>query len=251
MDPDYAAAYADLYRTHWWWRAREDLVTRVIGGIQRETSWRSALDVGCGDALFLPALAQFADDVEGLEPDGSLISARAAQEYRIHVCELDSEFRPDGPYDLITMLDVLEHLADPVSALSRCREMLSPAGHLVITVPALNSLWTSHDDLNRHQRRYTRRSLAREIEEAGLSLIRSRYFFHWLVLPKWLIARGEKLSESPLHSVAAPPPRRNRALFRLSRLEQVLAGPFPGLPGTSVLALCSGTPSSAGTYAGP
>ena len=50
MDPDYAAAYADLYRTHWWWRAREDLVTRAILDIQGETKWHRALDVGCGDA---------------------------------------------------------------------------------------------------------------------------------------------------------------------------------------------------------
>lgn len=63
-------------------------------------------------------------------------------------------------YSLILMLDVLEHLEDPVGALQHAVDLLTPEGTLLITVPAFMALWTNHDVLNHHLTRYTKRSFS-------------------------------------------------------------------------------------------
>ncbi|MGB5525439.1 MAG: class I SAM-dependent methyltransferase [Gemmatimonadota bacterium] len=234
MDPDYLARYAELYRGHWWWRARETLVVEKIRRMAPVTGWERALDIGCGDGLFLPELSRFAETVEGLEAEESTVAADTSRRYKIHIGRLDERFRPGTVYDLVSMLDVLEHILDAPSALASCRQLMAPKGVLVLTVPAFQGLWTSHDDLNLHQLRYTRRGLCSLVEEAGFEVSESRYFFHWLIAPKWIVARVERILGSRLHQAKTPPQILNSLLYGLSRLEQSLLGPFRWLPGTSI-----------------
>ena len=133
------------------------------------------------------------------------------------------------------MLDVLEHIEEPLPALKRAREVMSPGGVLLITVPAFQALWTSHDDLNHHFVRYTRRDLARLVEEAGFAVAESRYFFHWMVGPKWVVGRAERVMGNRLHQAETPPHIVNGFLYGFSRFEQVALSPFRWLPGSSAL----------------
>jgi hypothetical protein len=112
---------------------------------------------------------------------------------------------------------------------------MARGGILLLTVPAFECLWTSHDDLNHHHARYTRRELIRLVSEAGFETLESRYFFHWLVLPKWLIAWTERVLGRRVHDPATPPCILNRFLHTLSRVEQVALRPLGWLPGTSIL----------------
>ena len=235
MDPEYGSRYSELYRSHWWWRAREVLITRTIRRIVPATGWQRILDVGCGDGLFLPQLSQFAETVEGLEVEESLVSRDSMRRYTIHVGELDERFRPSAPYDLISMMDVLEHIPDSRTALDSCREMLTPNGVLLLTVPALQCLWTSHDDVNQHQLRYTLGGLRSLVEEAGFAVAESRYFFHWLVGPKWVVGKAERVMGNRLHQAETPPRILNGFLYGFSRFEQVALSPFRWLPGSSAL----------------
>jgi SAM-dependent methyltransferase len=234
MDADYASGYAELYRSHWWWRAREALVTQKIAQLVPAEGWRRALDIGCGDGLFLPQLSRFAETVEGLEVEGRLVSEDAARRYSIHIGALDERFAPAAPYEFISMLDVLEHIAQPLPALRRCREIMAPQGILVLTVPAFRALWTSHDELNRHYARYTRRELIRLVNEAGFDAIESRYFFHWLVLPKWVVRQAERVLGPHVHHPGIPPHFVNRVLHAFSRIERRIFKPLGWMPGTSI-----------------
>lgn len=236
MDPAYAAHYAELQEKHWWWRARERFVVDALDRSSPPEGWKRALDIGCGPGLFLEVLKDFAREVEGLEPDPSLAAVAEAR-HRVHVQPFDQTFRPVVTYDLITMLDVLEHLPEPVAALRHVGKLLDDAGSLVLTVPAHPLLWTSHDELNHHYRRYTRRALALELEEAGLRVTDARHFFHWVVAPKVAQRALEAVREREPTPPRLPPVWLNRTLELLSRTEQVVSRHLPIPIGTSILSV--------------
>jgi 2-polyprenyl-3-methyl-5-hydroxy-6-metoxy-1,4-benzoquinol methylase len=76
------------------------------------------------------------------------------------------------------MLDVLEHMDQPEVDLTLAMTMLRPAGLVMVTVPAFQLVWTAHDDLNHHRRRYTSTSLTELVHGAGAHVDSMRYFFH-------------------------------------------------------------------------
>lgn len=237
MDASYAAHYGDLYRRHWWWRAREALVLRTLRRLRAGRGPGRILDVGCGDGLFFERLAELGE-VEGIEPDASLISPGSPYADRITVAPFDERFQPGRRYSLVLMLDVLEHLADAEGALRHARSLLEPGGRLVITVPAFGWLWTHHDELNRHYLRYTRATFAAVAARAGLRVDETRYFFHWTV-PGKLAVRAKERVLGPGGPERVPPAPLNRALYLLSRAEQLAARAIPLPFGTSLLAVCS------------
>jgi 2-polyprenyl-3-methyl-5-hydroxy-6-metoxy-1,4-benzoquinol methylase len=249
VDPEYARRYRELYERHWWWRAREQFVLEVVRRQLPAGAPRSILDVGCGDGLLFDRLAEFGE-VQGVESDPSLVGSANPHRHRIHIGPFDASFAPGKRYSLILMLDVIEHLPDPASALRRAVDLLEPDGLLVVTVPAFLLLWTTHDDLNHHFTRYTRHRFAMLARAAGVRVIRAEYFFHWL-FPAKLAAR---LGEAVLHPRPAPPriPPSwiNEWLFRLSRLEQRLLTPL-GLPFGSSLLVVGRRPTATPAAARP
>jgi 2-polyprenyl-3-methyl-5-hydroxy-6-metoxy-1,4-benzoquinol methylase len=237
MDAQYVARYRELYERHWWWRARERLILDVLRARRPAGGWRTILDVGCGDGLFFGALAQLGgvELVEGVEPAEALISRDGPHACRIHVVPFDASFDPGRRYSLLLMLDVLEHLPDPVAALRHALTLLEPDGMLLATVPAFVALWTRHDELNHHYTRYDKRSFRELAHAAGLRVDDARYFFHWTAMAKL----GERLVEAIVPGPPSPPrlpPRLlNAALYALSRFEQRLTGAFPLPFGSSLL----------------
>ena len=238
MDDAYGRRYADLYRRHWWWRAREETIVEVLAGLRPDAHWGAVLDIGCGDGLFFDRLSVLGE-VEGVEPDAGLVSDDGPWRDRIHVRPFDASFDTGRRYGLIVMLDVLEHLADPVRALRHARSLLAPGGRMVLTVPAFRVLWTRHDEINHHVTRYTRAGLVRQARRAGLEVSEARYFFHWLFPVKLAVRAKERLLGAGDTLPAVPPRWINAAAYRLSRLEAAVATPL-GLPfGTSLLAVLS------------
>ena len=236
MENEYGQAYKRLYREHWWWRAREEFLIRVIEGLGLPPN-PNILDLGCGDGLFFDRLSQFGGTIEGLESDASLVSPETTERYKIHIGPLDQSFAPNKRYTLILMLDVLEHLQDPKASLKHAVELLEPGGRLVLTVPAFRCLWTNHDDMNHHYTRFTKRSLSPVAEFANLRIERSQYFFHWLVPLKMAVRLKERLIKSPPKPPIIPSPMINRAMLKLSLLEQFIFGTFSPPMGTSLLAV--------------
>jgi len=237
MKPEYARRYRELYRAHWWWRARERVLLDVIRELTPKGVRHSILDVGCGDGLFFGALAPFGD-VEGVEPDLTVLGERAV-DGRIHVSPFDDRFEPGRRYSLILLLDVLEHLRDPAAALRRARELLEPQGRIVITVPAFRWLWSGHDVINEHLTRYTRASLGALADSADLELRSSRYFFHWTVPVKLALGGVERIRRMPGRPPAVPPAWLNRLLYAVSRGEERLLAPLNLPLGTSLLAIAA------------
>jgi SAM-dependent methyltransferase len=220
MDSDYAHAYAGLYLRHWWWRAREDYLVRILREELPCRTGNTILDVGCGGGLFFKRLSEFGE-VDGVETDTSMKTGREEIDGRIHWGMLDT-YRTDKRYDVILFLDVLEHVNNPEDLLQGGVRLLKTNGIVVATVPAFRALWTSHDQMNDHLERYTKSRLERVARSAGLRAYRMRYFYHWLCLAKLLVRAREALGSTSAKLPKVPPMPINRFLYLLSRAEQVL-----------------------------
>jgi SAM-dependent methyltransferase len=183
MKEDYAQRYGDLQRWHWWFRGRERIIASVLRRELRAPTPRTILSVGCGPAEGLQWLAPFAGaegKVIGLDLD--LLHAHSLPEgVQFVVGTLEKPPLDNKSFDAILALDVLEHIERDVEGLSEVARLLKPGGLLLITVPALPSLWGGQDLVNEHRRRYTKRSLTRLFDAAGLSGYRVGYFNTFLL----------------------------------------------------------------------
>lgn len=243
MDSAYGQEYHELYRRHWWWRSRERLILERLSELQPADGWGRILDVGCGDGLFFDELSRLGD-VDGVEPDAALVTPGGRWRDRITVQPFDASFSPAHRYRLILFLDVLEHIEHPDVALRYAASLLEPEGYVVITVPASMRLWSSHDVLNRHFRRYERDELAELVRGAGLEVRDVRHAFHWAYPVKRVAHFVERLFPAQPRPPRVPPGLVNRAFFALTRIEQV-ASRGTRIPFGSSLVLVAGLPQGA------
>lgn len=236
MDADYGARYAELYRRHWWWRAREELLERLIARCLAGASAGDILDFGCGDGLFFPVLARFGTP-HGIEPDARLLDPAGPWRARIRTEALVPDPAELARYGLIVTLDVLEHIAEPAPVVQELARRLRPGGWFIATVPAFQALWTTHDDINHHVMRYRVPELEALVRSAGLEVVESRYFFAALAVAKWGVARAERVLRPVPRPAGLPPAPINALALAVSRLEQRLLGDAHPPFGSSALVI--------------
>lgn len=243
MEPQYGRQYRELFLRHWWWRAREEALVRVLRRRRGSGGRLRILDVGCGDGLFFPRLAEFGE-VEGVEPDRELIDPTGMHASKIYAAPFDRNFQPGKRYDLLLMLDVLEHLDDAPQALACAYSLLESRGALLLTVPAFRSIWTNHDVLNQHRTRYRRKTLFPMLRNAGFSILESNYWFQWTFPVKFAVRLFEKIFHSQPSLPKIPVNWINRFLYGVSRLEQETLG-AGGIPfGSTLMVYCIRDPES-------
>jgi SAM-dependent methyltransferase len=226
--------------THWWYRARRDILADYLSRYAALPAGARVLEIGCGTGHNLPMLARFGE-VDAIEIDDT---ARAHASERLGkpvgtapLPELAGVER--GRYDLVAVLDVVEHVEDDVAALKAMAEALKPGGRILITVPAHQWMWSAHDVVNHHKRRYSKRTLLAALDAAGLRAERLRWF-NSLLFPLAVAARfaGKLLGKDD--SDDSPPARPLNALFqRVFALERHLVGRVPLPPGLSIIVLAA------------
>src|SRR5437588_10621500 len=172
--------YSIMYEVeehHWWFVGRRRIIERFVAAVCREIGKRKPhiLDVGCGTGANLQMLAKHGAS-EGVDVSSEALQfchARGLSKVKQGAAEsLPFE---DASFDLVTGLDVVEHLDDDVAGLREMRRVLRPGGRAILFVPAFMFLWGVQDDISHHRRRYTRAELNDAIERAGLSVDRSTY----------------------------------------------------------------------------
>lgn len=224
--------------THWWYRARREI---LFDYLTREAALpRDAriLEIGCGTGHNLPMLARFGS-VEAIEIDPvarGIASERLGKPVSAApLPELPGIER--GAYDLIAVLDVVEHIEDDVAALKAMRDCLKPGGKILITVPAHQWMWSAHDVVNHHHRRYSKASLGSAISAAGLGHNGLRYF-NSLLFPLAAAARVAGRMTGRDDSDDSPPPKALNTLFEtIFGWERHLVGRMPLPPGVSIVTL--------------
>jgi SAM-dependent methyltransferase len=240
MDRNYELQTHQAEDRHWWYRGRRTVLEGVIDELRLPARAR-ILDAGCGSGRNMVELARHGT-VTGIEL--SPTSVELARERKIgEVVEgslLEMPFEA-GSFDFGASLDVIEHLEDDVGALRELRRVIAPGGALLITVPAYGWLWSGHDEINHHYRRYTRQSLAAAAEEAGWESVRTTYF-NSVLLPVAIVLRvldrfSRKTTESSL-DLWVPPEPVNWLLERPLALEATVIGHRGRIPaGLSLLTL--------------
>jgi SAM-dependent methyltransferase len=224
--------------THWWFRGRRAFLERLLGTLNLPEQSTRLLEVGCGTGGNLALLQQFGrlDAVE-FDP-AARVAAEAKAGFPIGFCELPSRIdAAEKSYDVVALLDVLEHVDEDVNSLKAVAAKAREGGYVVITVPAHPWLWSAHDDVHHHKRRYTRRTLKQTIAQAGLSL-ESIGAFNMLLLPAALAQRAAKrLLGDRSADDRMPPAPINRLLTRIFMMERHFAGRVPLPIGLSLFAV--------------
>lgn len=235
---------AELDQDHWWFLARRRILASVIRRFVVPGPDARILEIGCGTGHNLPMLKQFGQ-VDGCEMDpvardlAALRSGRPVVDARLP----DLTAVPEQHYDLIALLDVLEHVEDDAAALKAIRSRLRPGGALLLTVPANPWMWSAHDVTHHHFRRYSKRRLGRLFAEAGFDA-RLHTHFNTLLFPLIAFARGAaKLLRRQESDDSLPSAPVNAALNRFFGWEASMIGRAPMPFGVSLLAVL--TPSAA------
>jgi 2-polyprenyl-3-methyl-5-hydroxy-6-metoxy-1,4-benzoquinol methylase len=227
---------------HWWYRGRRTILAEYLKRAANLPQGARLLEVGCGTGHNLPMLARFGT-VDAIEIDAA---SREIASRRLGRPVLDAPLPvlsgiERGAYDLVAVLDVIEHVEDDVAALRAISECLGPSGKILITVPAHQWMWSMHDVVNHHYRRYSRAGLAKALAAAGLKSERLHYF-NSLLFPLAVANRAFAKLTGKQDSDDAPPPGPVNSLFeRAFSLERHAIGRVQLPIGLSLLTLASPT----------
>ena len=241
MEKDFYLQYASVEDKHWWFVARRQIIQQVIQKLNLPKN-AQILEAGCGTGGNLQMLSRHGQ-VSAMELEE--IACQLANQRQVTQVKRGS--LPDNipftlQYDLILILDVIEHLDDDLSAIKALYYKLKPGGYLLITVPAYRFLWSEHDDINHHKRRYRLKGLKQVVKKAGYELNYGSYFNTFLfpvvaivrVLAKLLPKQNNNQLSSDL---VVPSKPVNQILKWLFASERYLINKFPLPFGVSVLIL--------------
>jgi SAM-dependent methyltransferase len=244
MDHNTYRRMAEIQDRHWWYEGRRAILRSVIGRLGLPRSAR-ILEAGSGTGANLRMLSEFGD-VKGFEPDDfARDTARA-------VAGVDTPrgFLPDdvpyaGPFDLVCAFDVIEHVEKDAESLKALCALTAPGGYAVFTVPAFMFLWSRHDEVNHHFRRYRRPQFRALLAGAGYE-VRFISYYNFALFPvvagvrlarRFLkIGGGEADDAMPRHGLVN---NALRAVFAVDR-HLLALGPLPF--GVSIIAVCRRPP---------
>jgi SAM-dependent methyltransferase len=200
------------------------MISRLVSKLKKDAS---ILEVGCSGGALLRALSQ-----KGYRN----LSGIDISETAIELCRkrgVGNAFVMDGSrlkfsndeFDAVIVSDVLEHIEDEASALAEWARVLKARGKIIVFVPAFSFLWSDHDEVNHHYRRYTSWALARLLEDNGFDVAKSSYWDIALFLPAALVRVFRNFffkSKSRRDQFYRISPLANRLLANLLRLENSL-----------------------------
>jgi len=240
MEREYEKQTHQAEDRHWWYRGRRDVLRGVVESLQMPVPAR-ILDAGCGSGRNMVDLADYGA-LTGIEL--SPTSVALARERRVGEIVEGSITQmpfPDQSFDLAVCLDVIEHLEDDLAALAELRRVVAPGGALLVTVPAYQWLWSHHDVINHHHRRYNTSTLLAACQSSGWECELSTHF-NSLLLPVAIILRAlDRVTPQATNSsldLWVPPAPLNWLLRQPLELESRMINAGRRIPaGLSLLAL--------------
>ena len=164
--------------SHWWFVGRrlilESFLRQILSALGNENSALKILDVGCGTGANLEMLAQFGA-AEGVDVSDEALEFCRAKGLKTHKGLAEKLPFTDESFNLVTALDVVEHLDDDVAGLKEMHRVLKSGGRTLIFVPAFMWLWGVQDDISNHRIRYTKKQIVERLEKAGFEIERATY----------------------------------------------------------------------------
>ncbi len=222
--------------SHWWFLGRRKIIEKILKYFYNNKKKNYILEIGCGSGGNLLMLSRYGQ-VYGIEPDKE--SREYAKARNVGVIK-DGTLPDNIPYkkkfDLIFLLDVIEHLDDDEKALKSLQKYLKTDGKIIITVPAYQFLWSSHDEVNFHKRRYKLKKLTTKLKNNGYQILYSSYFntflFPIIAFIKILNKHG-KIKKS--NDIKPIPSLFNKLLFFIFSSERFFMPQISFLFGISII----------------
>lgn len=240
MDPHSYRRMAEIQETHWWYEGRRRILRAVIGRLGLPEQAR-ILEAGSGTGANLRMLAAFGT-VNGFEPDEfARATARSMAGMDTPPGFLPDDVPYEGPFDLVSAFDVIEHVDRDAESLAALCRLTAPGGYAVFTVPAFMFLWSRHDEVNHHYRRYRRADFAALLTAAGYEVEFISYY-NFCLFPLVAAVRlarrllglkgGEADDALPRFKVV------NRLLLAVFAAERHVLGRMALPFGVSIIAVC-------------
>lgn len=221
--------YERMYRfedRYWWFVARRHLITSLLETLYPREGRLHILDIGCGTGKMLDELAPFGH-VVGADFAPEALQFCVTRGVGADLARADARRLPfaDASFDVVTAMDIVEHIDDDKAASCEIFRVLKPGGRLLVTVPAFPSLWSEHDEALHHYRRYTVPRLKDLFQRVGLAVDKVSYTVTTLFPAIWVFRqvsnllpkkRPEEEKKANLVNFSGPV---NAALLALSQWE--------------------------------
>lgn len=224
MEKSLYTDYRRLEETHWWFVGRQKIIAQLLQDKTISRPIRNALDIGCGTGFCTSLVIPMADSVSCVEMADEMIEVLEKNgQLRIVQGEWP-DVALDQTFSLVTMFDSLEHIKDDRAALKKVESVLEPGGVLLLTVPAYSFLWSEHDDISHHYRRYTKEQMRAAISgSTGLTILRLTYFSTFFFVPIVLfrLIKNAFGLHTKVSDVLTMPKMLNGAMSWLFALERI------------------------------
>jgi ubiquinone/menaquinone biosynthesis C-methylase UbiE len=226
---EYSKMYA-LEKENWWFVGKRELVVSLFKQMNTVKNPKM-LDIGCGTGIISEELSEFGD-LTAIDASDSALKYCSGRGFKTVKMDAEKMKFNKNSFDVVFMLDVLEHFSDDASVLNQISKILKKNGIVIITVPAFKSLWSNHDVVLAHRRRYEKGEL-RKILKKNFQIIKMIYWNSFLFFPAFL-------AKILIHDLGLKKlnPVINRMLITLLRFENYLISKNINLPfGVSIVCI--------------
>jgi SAM-dependent methyltransferase len=229
---------AKLDAKHWWFTARRRILDGVIERIVRPPNGARILELGAGTGHNLAMMSRYGQvEASELDPVARDLASERLGRPVVEAALPDLSMFPADSYDLVALLDVLEHVPDDKNSLRAIYQLLKPGGALLLTVPINPWMWSAHDVAHHHHRRYRKQEIRQLAEDSGYSIDLLSPFNSLLFPPIAAVRLLGKLTGKDDSDDAMPSPFVNKVLDGVFGLERSLIGRVPMPFGVSLVAV--------------
>lgn len=224
MDKPLYRLFFQIQKKHWWFVAKKEIVLDFIHKYLQNTNRPKILDIGCGSGLMLNSL-EMIGQVSGMDMSDDAISFSK----EIFSGQIEKGFLPanipypENNFNLIIALDIIEHVEDDLEALINIRARMTEDGIAIFTVPACMLLWSEHDVINEHKRRYDLQGLKTKLLKSGFTVEKISYF-NTILFPVVLVVRtlNNLLKRKDKSDMEMPGPLLNMLLKNIFLMEKYI-----------------------------
>jgi SAM-dependent methyltransferase len=204
LERSYYQEYFFFEQDNWWFVSRRRILMSLL---RRHLARRTLeiLDAGCGTGINLDYLAEFGNVTGADVSDDAIEFCRKRGKQSVRKMDLTALEWEDGRFDLVTVLDVIEHIERDEDAVRELVRVTRPRGHLLVTVPAFPELWSEHDEINHHRRRYRAEKVRGLLEANGCEIVRFTYMNCFLFPVAYAVRTWQQLRRRVLGPPKHPP----------------------------------------------
>lgn len=188
MDKIYESKYHQLEKNYWWFKARRDMIFRLLKKYHVDQHAK-ILDMGCSGGVMIQSLKRKGfKNIHGIDISERAINLCKEKGIKnVFVMDATLPKFADEEFDIIIASDILEHIENDDLTLFNWNRILKSTGKLIIFAPAFNFLWSEHDKINHHYRRYTKSTLTKVLKKTGFEIDKSSYWNIKLFSPTCLL----------------------------------------------------------------